>query len=422
MELNKDILMYLLSFIESPYDAHSLMSASSSTRSMTEEWRKREWMLGNLMLKPYQVSLAAKFGIAKIVCDPVELEISMLAMAVRERGVVLSIDNLEYWRQLCQRICILDVVEFVAEPDKWIVEHTEDRVFNGFSSDSSSEEIDEEDQYRMNETLIIDEKKVYITDKFVSDGKVITNIPKRAERLRYCNGCRIVLFNPYEYKSNIIINKRKDNRLTIIRHECADKYDKKKLRDLIDHILSETNELYIISDGNRLTLNSKYHLVDASKLKKTRVPPKNNDILFDHKTIYIHENTKYPLFIPCDNVIVIDYDNVNIEESEYARTINVFYYKLDFSYDLNKLEKEARELFSKSGIQHGRNRDLIHTYHIFCMIGLDMFQVSLRDIAILVCVPFKEKKYPMIYEWWSEGPDNKIPIEMAKKLLLNVRI
>jgi hypothetical protein len=431
-----DILASILSFVKSPYDAHSLMSASNEWYEMSREWRKMNWGLGNIILKPYQVNISKSYSSVYNISIIYQQEICMLAMAKEYKNAIIMIadTDLDLWKTLTKNIGLYfgddsanNVVEFITEPDRWRSDYAEEKYhYFNVSGDEDDDEDDEdynedEGEIIYNDTLIKDNNKIYITTKGVKERFVITNCEYYKKKL--LKGDFVMFYNYNKYADLIysLYPKNKDEQkhpIITTKENTIYEQDEEKIAIIISNILTDIDELYVICP----TL---YHISYPKSfiyLPADEFPIKdengNSYLKSSKKIIYLKNLTEKQneYDIRVDNILVINMNNIAIKETLYNRDINITYLITNKEKIIKNRTKNAINniyiSFYKRKLTDDEN---IRVYNFIKLLNINFDELSDCDILVLFTqTTYKNKLYTL---WKNGGDKNKLKESDVKTLL-----
>jgi hypothetical protein len=371
---------------------YALMSASKAIYEMSAEWRAKRWSLGNIQLKPYQLSFVDELEDPARIFVHEDKELNMLLFAVRmtdndSQTILIKPGDELKWKTLLREI--------------------------GFTSDDDV-------VFTGNIYRPFHSKKEFIDCVFDDEYSLDADIVFSYE----CSGCSVKKHCSYPISehdlscNHVYFTDNPDDRLksefrtvkrdewcepTVISHKVYDIDG--DVRKFIASKMETLNVALLLCASPELIwdLRTEYNVVEVSEVDKCD----SDKALLKNKTIY----TAYPsnmCDMTVDNIIVLNSLNYQVKNGK-PRTVNVFHYLYDLGFSLNSLGNLSQNRHKCINKYDG--------YRIANLLGLNFFEISLHDKVILSTSIKNRKEGDYLYQSWLKvREESSLTVEQVKSL------
>lgn len=391
--LNEDIIALILNEIgkalritdEVIQNQYAFMSASSEIHTLSAKWRKQYWSLGNIQLKPYQITFGKCIECGEMVFVHEDKELNMLLLALNgcetfSKAILIKHGDETKWSRLLREIGLNsdDGAYFRADirtpiglydsPTLNLRVNFQDKLaYDGSEEDSKAQPLQGKLPpghihfiYECNSVCCGNKSREDMLDTIISEyiyGEDVDHIN---------------FIDCYDDANNRTIARDLWIKPTIVSTAIYD--FETDLFDAIVNMMETKHELAIINAPEILTerLMIAYDvIVDSSTYEcdPDRICPTN-------KTIYVYSGV-FNVDIGIDNVVNFSIYTPFIKNSQWKRTVNLTNYYYNFDVAIKEYEYLYHVNLSKYSIS------LRNGYKMANLLGLEFFKLSDADKLIL---------------------------------------
>lgn len=371
---------------------YALMSASKAIYEMSAEWRAKRWSLGNIQLKPYQLSFVDELEDPARIFVHEDKELNMFLFAVRmtdngSHTILINPGDELKWKTL------LRAIGFTSDDDIVFT----GKIYKPFYLKKVSLEC------------IFDSKHSYTSD-IVFSYECYGCSAKKHNYYPICEydlSSNHVYFtdNPTERLNSEFRTVRRDEwcEPTVISHKVYDIDG--DARKFIASKMETINDALLLCASPELIwdLRTEYNVVEVSEADKCD----SDKALLKNKTIYIaYSSNMYDMVV--DNIIVLNSLNYHVKNGK-PRTVNVFHYLYNLGFSLNSLGNLSQNRHNCINKYDG--------YRISNLLGLNFFEISLHDKVILSTSIKNRKEGDYLYQSWLKvREESSLTVEQVKAL------
>jgi hypothetical protein len=379
--LNEDIIALILNEIGNTQhltdaliqNQYAFMSASSEIHTLSAKWRKQYWSLGNIQLKPYQLTFGNCIECGEMVFVHEDKELNMLLLALSRceefsKAILIKHGDETKWSRLLREIGLnSDDGEYFSADIRTPIGLYDSPTLNlrvnfqdKLAYDGSEEDSHIHFIYECNSVCCGNKSREDMLDTIISE---------------YIYGeedCHINFIDCYDDANNRTIARDLWIKPTIVFTAIYD--FETDLFDAIVSMMETKHELAIIDAPEILTerLMIAYDVIidnDVYECDSDRILPIN-------KTIYVYYNA-FNINIGIDNVVNFSIYTPFIKNSQWKRTVNLTNYYYNFDVAIKKYEY----LYHVNPCKH--TISLINGYKMANLLRLEFFKLSDADKLIL---------------------------------------
>jgi hypothetical protein len=379
--LNEDIITLILNEIgntqrltdEVIQNQYAFMSASREIHTLSAKWRKQYWSLGNIQLKPYQLTFGDCIECGEIVFVHENKELNMLLLALSaceqfSKAILIKRGDEIKWSRLLSEIGLNsdDGIYFSADIHMPIgfndsptfnlrVDFQDKLIYDGTEEDSHIHFV-----YECNSVCCGNESQEDMLDTIIS------------EYIFGEDDYHIIFIDCYDDANTRTIARDLWIKPTIVETKVYD--FETNLFDAISSMMETKHELAIIDAPKPLTerLIIAYDVIvdsDVYECDSDRIRPTN-------KTIYIYSGA-FNTDIGIDNIVDFSAFTAVIKNSRWKRIVNLTKYYYNFDAAIKRYMYLYPVNFPKHSIS------LKIGYKMANLIGLEFFKLSDVDKLIL---------------------------------------